>query len=141
MGGNAKRSHLQQAPSRSRLIPPNGSKAASGSNEAWEPVADALAEYGFGVIKGWMHTGLTNHCFGGRRSFIRLAASSERSSTAAGATETVVRSDDAGNEAVGQLMPPPARCPPPPVCCARRLMAGRRQLVPDHSLTGSVVGF
>lgn len=29
----------------------------SWSDEAWEPVADALAEYGFGVIKGWMHTG------------------------------------------------------------------------------------
>lgn len=29
----------------------------SWSDEAWEPVAEALAEYGFGVIKGWMHTG------------------------------------------------------------------------------------
>jgi hypothetical protein len=29
----------------------------SWSDEAWEPVAEALAEYGFGVIKGWMHAG------------------------------------------------------------------------------------
>lgn len=27
------------------------------SDEAWEPVASALAEYGFGVIKGWLYTG------------------------------------------------------------------------------------
>ena len=29
----------------------------SWSDEAWEPVADALAEYGFGIMTGWMHTG------------------------------------------------------------------------------------
>lgn len=29
----------------------------SWSDEAWEPVASALAEYGFGVIKGWLHNG------------------------------------------------------------------------------------
>ena len=27
------------------------------SDESWLPVADALAEYGFGVIRAWMHTG------------------------------------------------------------------------------------
>lgn len=26
------------------------------SDDAWRPVADALAEYGFGVIRGWMHS-------------------------------------------------------------------------------------
>jgi hypothetical protein len=29
----------------------------SWSDDAWEPVAQALTEYGFGVVKGWMHTG------------------------------------------------------------------------------------
>jgi hypothetical protein len=28
----------------------------SWSDEAWEPVARALTEYGFGVVKGWMYT-------------------------------------------------------------------------------------
>ena len=27
------------------------------SDESWLPAADALAEYGFGVIRAWMHTG------------------------------------------------------------------------------------
>ena len=27
------------------------------SEEAWEPVAEALAEYGYGVIKGWIYSG------------------------------------------------------------------------------------
>lgn len=29
----------------------------SWSDDAWEPVAQALTEYGFGVVKGWMHSG------------------------------------------------------------------------------------